>query len=217
MLEYLTTFLVGIASFLSPCMLPMLPIYFSYFAGEGKQKSRTFLGALCFAAGFSAVFCTLGLFAGSFGALLNRFHEWVEIAGGILVVLLGFNLLGILKLPHWKGFHSSHQVTGLVSSFVFGVIFSVSHIPCVGALLGTALATAGISGSVGKGVLLLLFYSLGMGVPFLISALLLDQLNPLFETVKKNYTVVNRIFGILLILLGICMATGLLHHLFHAA
>ncbi len=213
-MEYLTIFLVGVASFLSPCMLPMLPIYFSYFAGDTKRKSKTFFGALCFVAGFSVVFCALGLFMGSLGALLGRFHQWVETIGGIIVVLLGLNFLGIIKLPHFE-FHSSHQVTGYISAFIFGIIFSVSHIPCVGALLGTALATAGVSGSVGEGLLLLFTYSMGMGVPFLVSALLLKRLNPLFESVQKHYRTVNLVCGILLIALGVCMATGLLHHLFH--
>lgn len=213
-MEYLTTFLAGVVSFLSPCMLPMLPIYFSYFAGESGKKSKTFVGAVSFVAGFSVVFCALGLFVGTLGALLSRFHEWVEVLGGIVVVLLGLSFLGLFHLPHLE-FHSSHKVTGVISAFVFGVIFSVSHIPCVGAFLGASLATAGISGSVGKGILLLFCYSMGMGVPFLLSALLLNRLNPVFESVKKNHKIIDIICGILLILLGICMATGVVHHLFH--
>ena len=213
-MEYLTIFFVGIVSFLSPCMLPMLPIYFSYFGGESNRKSKTFIGAVAFVAGFSAVFCTLGLFMGSLGALLSRFHEWVEIIGGIVVVLLGLSFLGLFHLPHFE-FHSSHKVTGIISAFVFGIIFSVSHIPCVGAFLGTALATAGMSGSVGEGILLLFCYSMGMGAPFLISALVLNRLNPLFESIKKNHKVIDIVCGVLLIALGFCMATGVLHHLFH--
>lgn len=214
-MHYITTFLVGVVSFLSPCMLPMLPIYFSYFSKDSRQTSKTFLGALCFVAGFSVVFCSLGLFAGSLGALLVGFHEWVERICGIVVALLGLNFLGVIKLPSVKWIHLSHNVTGFLSAFVFGVVFSISHIPCVGAFLGTALVTAGVSGSVGQGLLLLFCYSMGMGVPFLMSALLTERLTPFLESVKKNDQLIHLVCGILLVLLGIGMATGLFHHLFH--
>ncbi len=214
-MDYLTTFAVGIISFLSPCMLPMLPIYFSYFSQNSNHKGKIFLTSLSFVLGFSVLFCALGLFMGGLGALLSRFHMAVELISGGIVVLLGLNFLGILKLPHRSGSHSHHKVTDLASAFLFGVLFSVSHLPCVGAFLGTALVTAGVSGSVGKGVLLLLAYSAGMGIPFLVSAVLSEKLSPVIENVKKNYRVINLICGILLIVLGVLMATGLLHHMFH--
>ena len=216
-MEYLTTFFVGLISFLSPCMLPMLPIYLSYFSKEQSNKARTFVSSLCFVVGFALVFCALGLCVGSLGALLSRFHEIVEIICGSIIVVLGLNTLGLFHFPHGKEVHASPKVTGYVSAFFFGVAFSVSHLPCVGAFLGTALATAGVSGSVADAVLLLLTYSLGMGIPFLISALLIGKIEPVIKKVKENHHSINIICGFFLIVLGILMITDLLHHLLHAA
>lgn len=214
-MEYLTTFLWGFVSFLSPCMLPMLPIYLSYFSKEHAGRARTFALSISFVAGFSVVFCSLGLFVGSLGALLSEFHKIVETVGGIIIILLGFNALGLFHLPHGKGKHFSPKITGSVSAFLFGVVFSISHIPCVGAFLGTALTTAGISGSMSASVLLLLSYSLGMGVPFLICALVFERLEPFIEKMKKTYRGVSLFCGVFFIFLGIMMATGLLHKILH--
>lgn len=216
-MEYLTTLFVGIVSFMSPCMLPMLPIYLSYFSRGQEGKGKVLPAALSFVAGFAAVFCVLGLFVGSVGELLSGFHEAVEIIGGIIIVILGLNTLGVFHFPHGKGEHKFPKVTGLCSAFLFGVVFSVSHLPCVGAFLGTALATAGVSGSMGKSVLLLLVYSLGMGIPFIVAAVLSEKLGPFIQKVQKNYRVISFVCGVLLILLGIGMATGLFHHLLHQA
>lgn len=216
-MEYITALFVGVVSFLSPCMLPMLPLYLSYFS-KGKQgKIGTLLRSLCFVAGFGTVFCGLGLFVGSLGTLLSDFHEGIEIVGGIVIVLLGLSTMGLFHLPHWKGDHHFPEVTGCFSAFLFGVIFSISHLPCVGSFLGTALTTAGVSGSCGKSVLLLLTYSLGMGIPFLIAALLSESLGTAIEKLQKSYGMIRILCGILLIALGIAMATGWFHHWLHIA
>jgi len=214
-MQYIITFFEGIISFISPCMLPMLPIYVSYFSGGENKSAKTFLKALAFVAGFTAVFSLLGLFAGSIGALLDRYHEAVETVSGIIIILLGLDFLGVIRIPFLKGFHASTKVTGVFSAFVFGVIFSISHAPCMSAFLGTALVTASASGAALKGMLLLLSYSLGLGIPFLISAMLIKRLNAAFEAIKNNYNVINIICGILLIILGVLMATGVLHKLMH--
>ena len=196
-------------------MLPMLPIYFSCFAGDNGNKAKTFISSVSFVLGFTFVFCTLGMFAGSFGFALSKFHEAVEMIGGIIVILLGLNFLGVIKIPFLKGIHTSHNVKGVFSAFVFGMVFSVSHIPCVGAFLGTSLMTASASGSIVKGILLLLSYSLGMGVPFLISALIIEKLKNAFKLIENNYKSINLVCGIFLVVLGVCMATGLLHKVLH--
>lgn len=214
-MQFLITFLEGIISFISPCMLPMLPIYISYFAGNANKKSRTFLSALSFVAGFTLVFCILGLFAGSIGSLLSRFHTAVDIVCGIVIILLGLNFLEIINIPFLRGFHTAQKVTGIFSAFIFGVIFSISHAPCVGAFLGTALVTASASGTAAEGALLLLSYSLGMGLPFIVSALIIDKLSHAFEVIKRNYKTINLICGIFLIIIGILMATGLFHEFLH--
>lgn len=214
-MEYVMTFLEGIISFISPCMLPMLPIYISYFAGESNKKSKIIFLATTFVAGFTFVFCTLGFFAGSIGSMLHEFHSAVDIISGIIIIILGLGFLGIIKIPFLKGIHSSHKVTGFFTAFIFGVFFSISHMPCIGAFLGAALMTASASGSIAKGILMLLSYSLGMGLPFLICALLTEKIAPSIAAIKRNYKVINLVSGILLILLGISMATGLIHKLEH--
>ena len=214
-MQYLITFSEGIISFVSPCMLPLLPLYISYFSGHANKKTTALLNVLCFIAGFTSVFCLLGFFAGGIGELLHEFHGTIDLICGIVIILLGLDFLGIIHLPVLGGGHSSQEITGKFSAFVLGVIFSISHAPCLSAWLGTALATASASGAVGTGVLLLLVYSLGLAVPFIISAFLLERLGGLFEAINKHYRKINLICGILLILLGLLMASGLLHKLIH--
>ena len=207
--------LTGLVSFLSPCMLPILPAYVSYFSGDGAGKSKTFLKVMCFVLGFTVVFSLLGLFAGSVGALLNRFHTMIDLVSGLVVILLGLEFLGVIKLPFLRDFHPSHHAKGHLSAVVFGVVFAVSHAPCMSAFLGTALVTASTFASVGKGVLLLLCYSLGLAIPFLLSALVIDRLTGTFDFVTRHFLSISRICGGLLILFGILMSSGLLHHLTH--
>ena len=211
-MQYFITFLEGIISFISPCMLPLLPLYISYFTAESDgeaNKKKVFLRALAFVVGFSAVFCVLGLFAGTVGTFLRKYQTILNIICGIIVVIFGLSYLEIIPIPFFKGMTRSHKATSVLSAFLFGVIYSVSLSPCIGAFLGSALMLASTSGSVAKGVTLLLAYSLGMGIPFLISALLLDKLKNTFKVIKKHYKIINTVCGIFLIVIGIVMATGL--------
>lgn len=210
-MQYFVTFLEGLISFLSPCMLPMLPVYLSYFAGNADKKQGQFSRSLAFVLGFSAVFCLLGLFAGTLGALLKQFEREVSLVCGLVVILLGLGYLEIIPLPFFKGMHNGRSVTGLLSAFLFGVVYSLSLTPCVGAFLGSALMLASASGTALRGLLLLVFYSLGLGLPFLLSALLLEQLSGLFRWIKAHYLWINRICGAFLIAIGILMACGLLN------
>ncbi len=210
-MNYLITFLEGVVSFISPCMLPMLPVYLSYFAaGDREKRARTFLRAVFFVLGFSVVFCLLGLFAGTLSRLLLRYRTVLNIVAGAVVILFGLSYLEIIRLPFFKGMSAGRKVTSVLSAFLFGVIYSVSLTPCVGAFLGSALALASTAGTALQGTLLLLAYAVGMGLPFLLSALLLDKLKGAFGFIKKHYTVINRICGGFLILIGVLMASGLL-------
>ena len=173
-MQYLITFLEGIISFISPCMLPMLPIYISYFAGGTEKKHNPLPRAVSFVLGFTSLFSLLGFFAGSLGALLVKYQSWVNIVCGIIIIFFGFNFLGIIRIPAFHGKHTNMKINGIFSAFVFGIVFSVSHTPCVGVFLGSALTTAAASGGVLKGVLLLISYSLGMGIPFIVAAVLID-------------------------------------------
>ena len=210
-MHYLLTFLEGVISFISPCMLPMLPIYVSYFAGGTDKKRHVFVRSLAFVLGFTTIFCVLGLFAGTVGAFLARYRTAVDIVCGLIVILFGLSYLEIIPLPFFKGMQTGRKVSSFFSAFVFGIVYSVSLSPCIGAFLGSALSLAATAGTAGKGVLLLLFYSLGLGLPFLLSAVLIDRLSGAFSLIKKHYRVINLVCGIFLIAVGVLMACGLMN------
>lgn len=211
-MQYFISFLEGIITFISPCLLPMLPVYVSYFAGGGERTGKkTLLGASGFVLGFTAVFVAMGALAGSLGAFLREYKLWVDLVGGIIVIGFGLNYLGVLKLNFFRGFTGGVRGDmGFFSALLFGIVFSVGWTPCVGAFLGSALMLASQQGHVLEGMGMLLCYSLGLGVPFLLSALLIDRLKTAFDWIKRNYKLVNVICGSLLILVGILMATGLM-------
>ena len=215
-MQYLVSFLEGVITFISPCLLPMLPIYISYFAGGGERTvKRTLKGALGFVMGFTLVFVAMGALAGTVGSFLARYQTAVNILCGAVVILFGLNYLGILKFNLFRG--RGHDLDtddmGFFSALLFGVIFSVGWTPCVGAFLGSALMLASQQGSVVQGTLMLLCYSAGLGVPFLLSAVLIDQLKGAFNWVKTHYDIINKVCGIALILVGAAMATGTLGRL----
>ena len=215
-MQYFISFLEGIITFISPCLLPMLPIYITYFAGGGERTvKKTLTGAFGFVLGFTAVFVAMGALAGTVGSFLTKYQTAVNIISGLIVMIFGLNYLGVLKLNLFRGSGRGMQAGNLnfFSAFLFGLVFSIGWTPCVGAFLGSALMLASQQGSAVQGTLMLLCYSAGLGVPFLISAVLIDQLKGAFNWIKGHYTLVNRICGGLLIIVGIAMATGLLGRL----
>ncbi len=210
-MQYALAFLEGIITFISPCLLPMLPIYISYFAGGSeRKKGRTLLCATGFVLGFTVVFMCMGALAGTVGGLLRKYQVIVNIVSGLLVIFFGLNFLGVFKLNIFKGFSGKFKTDnmGFFSSFLFGVVFSVGWTPCVGAFLGSALMLAQAQGHVIEGMLMLLVYSLGLGIPFILSAVLIEYLKSTFNFIKRNYKVINIICGSLLVLVGFMMATG---------
>lgn len=212
-MQYVISFLEGVVTFISPCLLPMLPIYISYFAGGGERSTgKTLRCALGFVLGFTAVFVAMGALAGTVGSFLIRYQTIVNIVLGGIVILFGLNFMGLVNLNLFKGMRGDVKTADMNfwSALVFGVVFSVGWTPCVGVFLGSALMLASQQGSAMVGTLMLLSYSLGLGVPFLISAVLIDQLKGAFNFIKRNYAVVNKISGGLLIVVGVLMATGLL-------
>ena len=215
-MEYLITFLEGIIAFISPCMLPLLPIYISYFAGGEENNKKTIKNAIGFVLGFTVVFVLLGAFAGTLGSILVRYSKWINIIAGGIIVIFGLSYMGIIKLSFLtksSNYEHKQKEPGFLSSVLFGIIFSIGWSPCVGAFLGSALMLAATSQESYKGILMLLSFSMGLGIPFIISALILDKLKGVFNFIKKNYTLINIISGILLILFGIAMMTGLLGRL----
>ena len=215
-MQYVISFLEGIVTFISPCLLPMLPIYISYFAGGGERSTgRTLKCALGFVAGFTAVFMAMGALAGTLGSFLREYQTVVNIVSGLVVIFFGLNFLGVLKLNLFRGGQRSVDTVnmGFFSALVFGAIFSVGWTPCVGAFLGSALMLASQQGHVLEGMLMLLAYSLGLGIPFGLSAVLIDYLKSAFAWIKRHYTVINAVSGGLLVVIGILMATGTLGRL----
>jgi len=212
-MQYLISFLEGIITFISPCLLPMLPIYISYFAGGNtKNTKKTLSCALGFVLGFTIVFIALGALAGTLGSFLKEYQTAVNIISGCIVILFGLNYVDILKLNIFQGTKRNFNTNNLnfISSVLFGIIFSIGWTPCVGAFLGSALMMASQQGKALTGMLMLLAYSLGLGIPFVLSAVLIQKLKTTFDFIKKNYTIINNFSGLLLILVGIMMATGTL-------
>jgi len=215
-MQYIISFLEGIITFISPCLLPMLPIYISYFAGGGERSThRTLTGAVGFVTGFTVVFVAMGALAGTLGSFLTEYQTVVNIASGLVVMVFGLNYLGVLQLNLFRGNHRSVSADnmGFFSTLLFGMIFSIGWTPCIGAFLGSALILASQQGHAVEGMLMLLAYSLGLGLPFLLSAVLIDYLRSAFDWIKRNYGIINKICGTLLILIGILMATGTLGRL----
>ena len=211
-MQYFISFLEGIITFISPCLLPMLPIYISYFAGGEEQNTKkTLTNAFGFVLGFTVVFTVMGALAGTIGSFLIKYQTAVNIVSGIIVIFFGLNFLGVLKLNLFRGIGNdiNTENMGFFSALIFGVIFSVGWTPCVGAFLGSALMLASTQAHMVKGIMMLLCYSMGLGIPFVISAVLIDKLKGAFNFIKRNYSVINKICGIFLILVGLCMATGI--------
>lgn len=215
-MQYFITFLEGITTFISPCMLPMLPVYVSYFSGGGEHGTKTTLqNALGFVGGFTLIFILMGAFAGTIGSFFKEHQAVFNVIAGILVILFGLNFLGVIKINLFHGMHQKINTSklGFFSSVLMGIIFSFSWTPCVGAFVGSALVYASQQGKVLIGMGMLLCYSAGLGIPFVISAVLIDKLKTTFNFVKGHYRTVNIICGGFLILVGVLMATGTLGRL----
>ena len=212
-MQYVISFLEGIITFISPCLLPMLPIYISYFAGGGEERSvkKTLVNAVGFVLGFTAVFTAMGALAGTVGSFLREYQTAVNLVSGLVVIFFGLNFLGVFQVNLFRG--SSRTVNtdhmGFFSAVLFGIVFSIGWTPCVGAFLGSALMLASQQGHVAEGMLMLLVYSLGLGIPFLLSAVLIGYLKSTFDWIKRHYRIINIISGSLLVLIGLLMSTGM--------
>ncbi|MEE0772116.1 MAG: cytochrome c biogenesis protein CcdA [Anaerovoracaceae bacterium] len=212
-MQYLISFFEGIVTFISPCILPMLPIYISYFAGGGEQGTkRTLINSAGFVLGFTVIFMAMGMAAGAAGGFFKEHQTAVNLITGAIVILFGLNYIGILKFNLFKGIKRQADTVNMsiVSAIVFGMIFSIGWTPCVGAFLGSALMLASQQGHVITGMMMLLAYSAGLGIPFIISAVLVDNMKSAFGWIKKNYKIINTVCGIFLIIIGILMAAGLM-------
>ena len=206
-MEYVLTFLEGVMSFISPCVLPLLPVYISYFAGrEEKKIVKTVLNSIGFVIGFSIVFILLAVFASTLGAFISSNLRTFKIAFGVINIVLGLNYIGIINikfLNNTRGIENVPERINFLKAILFGVIFSITWTPCVGTFLSSALMLVINSQDLIKGVILMGLYSAGLGIPFILSAVLIDSLKNGFSFVKKHYRVVKIISGLVLIGMGI--------------
>lgn len=214
-MEYVLLFLEGMITFLSPCILPMLPLYISYFSGAGSGEDRGRYGVLInaagFVVGFTAVFTLIGTMAGTFGAWLKEYQRIVELVSGAVIVIFGLNYIGILKLKILeKSYRMNLEIRTFrfFSSILFGIIFAVGWTPCVGTFLGSALMVAVQAGAAVKGAGMLFVYSMGLGIPFVLCGVFIDSLKGTFSYLKRHYDVINKVSGTILVIMGIAMMTG---------
>ena len=218
-MQYIITFLEGMITFISPCVLPMIPVYALYFTGEGGQESsvsKTLVRALGFVLGFTLLFIALGVFAATLGSLLVRYQRIVNIVTGGVVVLFGLHYMGLLRiglLDKTVKPNVQVQAKGFFSCLLLGAVFAVGWSPCTGAFLGSAMMLAAAQSTAMQGLMLLLCYSLGLGVPFVLCALLIDQLKGAFTFIKRNYGVINKVCGAFLVIVGFLMMMGLMTRL----
>ena len=205
-LEYLITFIEGLASFISPCVLPIIPVYISYFGVESKEEKKALINSLGFVSGFSIIFILLGVFAGTLGKIITKYANYINIIIGVFLVIVSLNYMGVIFvrfLNKSKGIKKEKKDLTFITSVVFGMIFSLSWTPCVGAFLSSALILASTTGSVLKGAILLLCYSLGLAIPFVVTTFLLEKLKTTFDFIKKHYNVINKIAGGILLISGL--------------
>lgn len=217
-MQYLITFLEGMITFISPCVLPMIPVYVLYFTGEGEEggMGKTLVRAFGFVLGFTLLFIALGVFAATLGSLLVRYQQIVNIVTGGVVVLFGLHYMGLLRiglLDKTVRPNVQVQAKGFFSCLLLGAVFAVGWSPCTGAFLGSAMMLAAAQSTAMQGLMLLLCYSLGLGVPFVLCALLIDQLKGAFTFIKRNYGVINKVCGAFLVIVGILMMMGLMTRL----
>lgn len=215
-------FLAGVLSFLSPCVLPLVPSYVSFITGisfedltgsadRKKIRNLTIVNSLVFISGFSAVFIALGASSSAVGQILFRYQDWIRIIGGILVIIFGLFIAGFLKLDFLmrdRKIHLSGRPAGYIGTFVIGMTFAAGWTPCIGPILGTILLYASSKGSAIYGLQLLAIYSLGLGVPFFISSLAMNSFLSYSRKLQRYMRVIMVISGLLLIVFGIMLLTN---------
>jgi len=216
----IAAFTAGILSFLSPCVLPLIPGYLSFITGysaaelsEGERNTKAILiPSALFVLGFSIVFIAFGASASVLGGYLFDYRDILTKVAGAVVVVFGFFMLGIIKVP-WLYGEARVEMTkarrfGRGAALVMGMAFAFGWTPCVGPILGSILALASTTGSILQGVILLTAYSLGLGVPFILTALLFGRLTTTLKWLNRNSLIINRVAGVLLMIVGVLIFTG---------
>lgn len=217
----LTAFLAGLVSFLSPCVLPLVPGYVSYVAGSSAMnlapsraaahRLRAMGLSACFVLGFSTVFVLLGASATALGQLLLAYRQELNIAGGVLVIFFGLFMIGLARLPWLQRELRLHPAIAgghPATAYVLGLAFAFGWTPCIGPVLGAVLTVSAASATVGRGASLLAVYSLGLGVPFVLAALFTERLVARLKSFSRFGRALQIIAGGLVVLMGVAMVTG---------
>jgi cytochrome c-type biogenesis protein len=216
----LAAFAAGVVSFLSPCVLPLIPAYISFITGyttselaeSGRSTREVLIPSLLFVAGFSVIFIGLGASASVLGGFLLEYRALLVRIAGVVVFVFGFFMLGIIKVP-WLYGEARFEMGkarryGQAAAFVMGMAFAFGWTPCVGPILGSILVVAGGTGSVAQGILLLAAYSLGLGLPFIIVAVAFGKLSTTLSWLNRHSLTINRVAGVLLMIVGALIFTG---------
>ena len=209
-------FSAGLLSFLSPCVLPLIPSYVTFITGLGlddvaRARRTALVHGLLFVLGFTLIFLALGATATLLGRLLFSQRVWITRAGGVLLIFFGLHMAGMLRigaLDRERRLHLSDKPIGYLGTVLVGVAFGAGWTPCLGPVLGGILAYTSSVADLQRGLLLLTAYSLGLGVPFILSALMVDRFLGWFQRVRRHLGSVNRIAGALLVLVGFLMLSG---------
>ena len=214
----LASFAAGILTFVSPCILPLIPAYLSFITGESidtltnehRPLARTLLHAVFFILGFTVIFVLLGASASYLGTLAGRHRDLLRWVGGVLVIILGIHMAGIIRIPflyRQSRVETGRLAWGYLGSFVVGVAFAVGWTPCVGPILSSILILASAQDTVAQGMLLLAAYSLGLGIPLLLTALFINWALRFFHAVRRWYRAIEITSGAVLVILGLLLIT----------
>ena len=215
MFEYLIAFGAGLISFLSPCVLPLIPGYISYISGQSLQeilnkKKINFFPLILFCLGFSTVFVLLGASASFLGQTLLQNSEVLRILAGIVIIIFSLQLIGIINIPYlnFEKRFDAKESRNILFPYVIGVAFGFGWTPCIGPILGSILALASIEETLTRAVILLILYSLGLAIPFVLSGYLIQKFLLFSKNFRKNINLISKIGGIILLVTGILILTN---------
>ena len=222
-ISVLIAFSAGLLSFVSPCVLPLVPSYITYITGvsfkdlseTGSKRRLRWLTAshsLLFICGFSLIFILMGASASYLGQVLIQYQSWIMRAGGILIIILGIHFTGLINIPFLqmeRRFELNKKPLGYVGSFLVGIVFAAGWTPCVGPILSTILLYASTTKSFTTGIVLLAFYSMGLGLPFFFASLAFNSFLSAFEKVKRYMRVITIVSGVFLVIIGVLLLTDL--------
>ncbi|MDC3175053.1 cytochrome c biogenesis protein CcdA [Candidatus Pelagibacter sp.] len=215
MFEYLIAFGAGLISFLSPCVLPLIPGYVSYISGQSLQeilesKKTNFFPLVLFCLGFSTVFVILGASASFLGQALLQNSEILRIIAGIIIIIFSFQLLGIINISYlnFEKRFDAKESRNILFPYIIGLAFGFGWTPCIGPILGSILAIASIEETLTRAIILLIFYSLGLAIPFVLSGYLIQMFLLFSKNFRKNINLISKIGGITLLVTGILILTN---------